>query len=517
MSGKVFTSFFSLLHTSLGRSMAIFLLVTVMTVAAINSWAMWNSWQLQLTKSENDARNLSVSLARQAEDAFLQVDIILSDVVRQLTMNGMEYADTQVFAYQLKELHGKLPQLHGLFIYDTKGSWVATSGGYTPAKANNADREYFIWHRRHTDQGIHLGHVIRSRSTGDLVIPVSMRLNDAEGHFAGVALATVKVDYFRHHYNYYILGQRDILGLILADSTVLYIRPLPDTVINKSLSDSPLFTSALKSSESGSATWISLVDGVERIFGYARLEKYPLVVTAGYDWNQIRADWLRSNITDAVLNTALLVIMLLLGLFVLRQISANVRNQLELTQMRDDLTTINHTLQLLALLDGLTGLANRRQFDVFLEQSLERSQKDRTPLSLIMIDIDFFKRYNDTYGHVAGDTCLKRVASVLSALTHRKGDLVARFGGEEFAIILPDAEASDVKRFADRAVMTVRNTAIRHASTDLGEHVVTVSAGCATMISEGREGESDILKERADRALYEAKLAGRNRAHAGWQ
>jgi PleD family two-component response regulator len=112
-------------------------------------------------------------------------------------------------------------------------------------------------------------------------------------------------------------------------------------------------------------------------------------VTAGYDKDRIRTNWLQENIADALLNIAMLFMMLILGLFVLRQINTNARNQAELALVRDELTTINHTLQLLALLDGLTGLANRRQFDEFLERSLIHSQKSRLPVSLIMIDIDF--------------------------------------------------------------------------------------------------------------------------------
>lgn len=176
----------------------------------VNIWTLWSSWQHNQKVREDDARNLSVSLAKQAEDAFLQVDITLADAIRQLSLNGLNHAATPVFAQQLKEQQGKLRQLHGLFIYDSQGKWVATSGNYIPVKANNADREYFIWHRTHTDSGVHVSHVIRSRSTGDLVIPVSVRLNDAEGRFAGVALATVKVDYFRQFYSYYTLGERDV-------------------------------------------------------------------------------------------------------------------------------------------------------------------------------------------------------------------------------------------------------------------------------------------------------------------
>lgn len=501
----------SLLKTPLGRNMAYFLLLTGLAVVAINGWSLWFSWQQKLTDRQDEAHNLSISLAKQAEDAFLQVDITLSDVVRQLNLYGVSYASSSTFSRQLKEQHGKLPQLHGLFVYDVKGNWLTTSGNYVPAKASNADRAYFIWHRTHTDKGVHISHVIRSRSTGDLVIPVSMRLNDRAGNFAGVALATVKIDYFRQFYNYYILGERDVLGLILSDTSVLYIRPLPDSVINQSLSSSPLFKTVLKTSPSGSATWRSALDGVERIYGYARLEKYPLIVTAGYDRDRIWRSWLMANLADLILNIILLLMMTIMGWFILRQVGSNVRNQLELTQVRDELTTINHTLQSLAMIDGLTGLANRRQFDALLDQSLQRSQKSGEPLSLIMIDIDFFKRYNDAYGHVEGDVCLRKVGATLKSLTHRHADLVARYGGEEFVIILPFTNAPDVKLFAERAVKAIRDARISHKATELPDKIVTISAGCCTIIANGLPGEAERFKQRTDKALYKAKRNGRNR------
>lgn len=500
-------------RNSLGRTMAFFLLLTVLAVVGVNIWTLWNSWQHNQKLREDDARNLSVSLAKQAEDAFLQVDITLADAVRQLTLNGLNYAATPAFASQLKEKQERLRQLHGLFIYDAQGKWIATSGNYTPAKGNNADREYFAWHRTHTGTGVHVGRVIRSRSTGDLVIPVSVRLNDEVGRFAGIALATVKVDYFRQFYSYYTLGERDVLALILADTSVLYIRPFPDTAINRSLSSSPLFTTVLKTSASGSATWRSALDGVERVYGYARLEQYPLIVTAGYDRDAIRTAWLSANAADVVLNLVLLMMITGMGMFVLRQVKANVRNQIELTQVRDELTTINHTLQTLALIDGLTGLANRRQFDAMLEKALQRSYTSGEPVSLIMFDIDFFKRYNDTYGHVGGDACLQKVGVILKGLTHRSGDVVARYGGEEFAIILPFTGKADAEKVARRAVAAVMSAGIVHESSGLPEGVVTLSAGYCALISDGQADQAERLKQQADRALYEAKSSGRNRVH----
>ena len=505
----------SLLTSPLGKNMAVFLLVTSLLVVAINGWSLWNSWQQTIGEKNDDARNLSVSLAKQAEDAFLQVDITLADAVRQLRQQGNDYAATPAFLRQLKEQQGKLPQLHGLFVYDVQGHWVASSGNFVPTNASNADRPYFIWHRNHNDTNLLISRVIRSRSTGDLVIPVSVRLNDSQGNFAGVALATVRVDYFRQHYSYFALGDKDTLGLILSDASVLYTRPFPDAFIGRTLSTSALFKTELKAASSGNATWRSSLDGIERVFGYARLERYPLIVTAGYDLDNIRRQWIAGNLINVLLNLALLIAIVGMGILLLRQVGTNVRNQIELTYVRDELTNINHTLQSLALVDGLTGLANRRQFDALLEQGLLKSFKTGEPISLIMIDIDCFKRFNDTYGHVAGDECLQDVAHALKNSVHFQGDIVARYGGEEFAIILPNTDESEARVVAERAVRLVMEMGIAHESTEVPAGIVTISAGSGSLVSEGKSAEAELLKKKADLALYKAKRNGRNQVW--WQ
>jgi len=483
-----------------------------LAVAGFNTWLLWNDWQTKVAEREHDAANLSLSLARQAEDTFLPVDITLSNIVRQLALHGLAYSNDSGFREDLTLQQTKLPQLHGLFIYDAAGSLAASSGNVVPPHISTADREYFIWHRSHEDTGMHIGHAIRSRSTDDLVIPVSMRLNDKMGNFAGVALATVKVDYFRQFYNYYILGNRDALALILADATVLYTRPFPDSFINRNIATSPLFQSALKTADKGSAAWRSSLDGVERIYGYARLKQYPLIVTAGYDRDAVRTEWFEENILVLMLNTLLLLVITAMGFFMLRQVKSNLKNQLKLMEMRDELTSINHTLQSLAMVDGLTGLANRRQFDALLEKNLERSMKLTRPLSLVMLDVDYFKRYNDTYGHVAGDMCLKKVGHALKSLPLRSDDLVARYGGEEFAIILPATTAAEALKVANLAVQAVIDIGLAHKSTEVPGGVVTLSAGCATLVANGETGEAEQLEKLADSALYDAKQSGRNRA-----
>lgn len=505
------------LHSSLGRTMAIFMLLLLTAVLVVSVWTLDRSWARKLQDTESSAVNLSVSQARQAEDTFLQTEITLRAMQRDIPPGGPAAVNKAALSAVLAEMKSGLPQLNGLFVYDAQGNWVATSATNIPANMNNADREYFIYHRANRHGSVHIGHVIRSRLTGDLVIPVSMRLNDMAGGFAGVALATVRVDSFRRFYSYFEMGDGDLLALLLDDGTALYVRPFPDSFINRSLSASPLFTTQLVRADRGKGTWNSALDNKERIFGYARSGQYPLIVAAGFDKSALWSQWIHDSMPDLVLNGTLLLIIILIGTVVLRQVRTNVENQLELTTLRDELTTINQSLQALAMLDGLTALANRRQFDVFLAQSLKRSSISGRPVGLIMMDIDFFKRYNDTYGHVAGDNCLRRVGDALKNLPLRQTDLIARYGGEEFAIVLPDATLDAALRIAQTAVQAVREAAIPHESTELPEGVVTLSAGCFVLIGSDAAQDAQRIKEGADHALYQAKHNGRNQAisHAG--
>jgi len=131
-----------------------------------------------------------------------------------------------------------------------------------------------------------------------------------------------------------------------------------------------------------------------------------------------------------------------------------------------------------------------------------------------MLDIDFFKRYNDFYGHVAGDSCLRMVGDVIQKLKLRNSDLIARYGGEEFAIILPDTGPEAALFVARQAVTAVRTAKISHAESGANHKVVTISAGCFSLIGSGSEEDANRLKEGADKALYQAKIQGRDRALA---
>ena len=162
--------------------------------------------------------------------------------------------------------------------------------------------------------------------------------------------------------------------------------------------------------------------------------------------------------------------------------------------------------------DGLTGVYNRRFLDETLAVEWKRLRRHKQPLSVIMIDVDFFKKYNDSYGHQAGDQCLKTVASVLQEGVNRPADFVARYGGEEFAVILPDTDKEGAVFLADEFREGINSLEIPHSGSEITEHV-TASFGVATMIPGQKAGFNQLL-EMADKALYEAKGAGRNQVKA---
>jgi diguanylate cyclase (GGDEF)-like protein/PAS domain S-box-containing protein len=182
----------------------------------------------------------------------------------------------------------------------------------------------------------------------------------------------------------------------------------------------------------------------------------------------------------------------------------------ERNKAEETLRHANGMLQKLSFMDGLTGISNRRHFDEVLESEWRRAERSgaESGLSLLMLDIDYFKKYNDTYGHQLGDECLKKVAEVLKATVARASDLAARYGGEEFAVILPDTDLDGAVRLAEKLRIAIAREAIPHAGSSISDQL-TFSIGTATMIPRPEQAPSQLIA-RADEALYEAKASGRN-------
>lgn len=181
-----------------------------------------------------------------------------------------------------------------------------------------------------------------------------------------------------------------------------------------------------------------------------------------------------------------------------------------LHESQQKLLETNRELQRLTNVDGLTGLSNRRYFNECIDAEWKRAMRAQSSLSILMVDVDHFKLYNDTYGHVAGDDVLKSVAQTIEGNFRRTSDLAARYGGEEFSVILPETAADDLLVAAEKLCRSVEALQLPHSASKTG-NVVTISVGGATTVPQRNEPPATLI-ERADKALYEAKKGGRNRA-----
>ena len=189
---------------------------------------------------------------------------------------------------------------------------------------------------------------------------------------------------------------------------------------------------------------------------------------------------------------------------------ANAELEQRVAERTAELEKAMETLHRMAVEDGLTGLANRRRFNDVMEEEIRRARRSKTPLSLILCDVDFFKKYNDAYGHQGGDDCLRMVGAVMREVFKRAGEVPARYGGEEFAAVLPGVNAEQALCVGEKLRKAINDRGLPHKASDLAPHV-TLSIGVSTALEVGEDMNADWFVTRADEALYKSKATGRNR------
>jgi diguanylate cyclase (GGDEF)-like protein len=258
------------------------------------------------------------------------------------------------------------------------------------------------------------------------------------------------------------------------------------------------------------------MDGVallKRLRALPGMEAVPvIVVTAQQDLQLIRRAF-DAGATDFLLKPARemeLQARILAASKLRREMEARLEREQELLEMTQKLEGAVLSLKALSVVDSLTGLYNRRHFDATLEREWRRHQREGAPLALLMIDLDHFKGYNDHFGHQKGDDCLRQVAHALKAMLHRPGDMLARFGGEEFVALLPNTPPAGAQALAERMRQGVEELALEHAP-ESALAMVTISLGAASL-APARGQQSAALVKAADEALYQAKALGRNRS-----
>jgi diguanylate cyclase (GGDEF)-like protein len=493
----------------------VFLAFFCLLIVGLQAWNLWESRQAQLEETTVSTGNMARALAAQAESVFKVGDAVLDEMVERVEHDGSSGAAAQRIHRRLADIVSTTPGIHGLLIFGPQGDWRITWMPPTTKfnTVNNSDREYFRWHATHTDRSTRVGKPMISRSIGKFVIPLTRRIDNPDGSFGGVALVTLNLDFFGKFYDSFDVGRSGTIVLAGDDGTLYYRRPFTPGKIGSDISNGPVLTLSREAGVASARMMRSTMDKVMRLYSYRHLEGFPLVVASAMAQDDILADWRRQAVLSSLAALLAIVLLALGGVRIVRQI--RVRDQLE-RQLRaagESLRRDNSSLQSLADSDGLTGLANRRLFETRLAHEYARARRSGAMFSVILADVDHFKKFNDRYGHVAGDDCLRRVAAAVGAGPRRPPDLAARYGGEEFAIILPDTDLAGAVAVAEKIRAGVAALGIEHADGAGGR--VSASLG----VYSGRPSAaacSDPLAwiEAADQQLYEAKAGGRNRIAA---
>ena len=496
-------------NASIANSAIIFLILVCISLTSLIAWTIWEERADQLLESQITSDNMSRSLARHADDTFKAADTSLLGLSERVLVDGTSPA-------ALKRLHNllmlrvkELPQLQGLAIFDENSVRIVNSLPGDTAHTINAEREYFIFHKTNSNPGPHIGAPFRVRSSGEWIIPLSRRLDNADGQFAGVILATIKIKYFTDFYQTFNIGCDGAIALILSNGIQIVRQPLLPDSLGKDVSAGSLYALYKHGNRDGSAMIRSRQDGIERLNSYRQLANYPIFVSAALSKSEILTSWHRLAIARGLITLGIVVVIAILGMRLVRQINMRIRAEEEARNARDALQELNATLEKLAQQDGLTGLANRRKFDHAIDHALSHAKQSASPLAMILIDVDYFKKFNDLYGHVAGDECLRQVAAVIKASEKRSNDLAARYGGEEFAVLLPDTNLEGALVVAESIRKALHALKIEHAGNTTG--IVTVSAGIDVLTSITEQDSAASFVSAADAALYSAKASGRDR------
>lgn len=489
---------------ALSLSLIGFILLVCLSLILATAWQIVQSSGERVDAAKITVSNIVLAAEQQARDTMLQADNTLRDLAERVAHDGSGPDQQERLAKLMARQVNNIEGVQGLFIFDAQGNWMANSFSEGLQNKNNGDRAYFRYHREHDDQSIHVGSIVESRTTGDMVIPISRRIETADGTFAGVALATVPVSYFQSFFKRMAVDDEGVIFLALDNGELLARRPTVAALMTTNLSKGEIFSRYLPQSDSGTAIIKSIVDGIERIYAYRRLAGLPIVAAAGVSYEHVFAPWWSYVYQSVALVGSIILALAFLGSLLYRQIQQLLIAERELKVIRKELEVIAHT-------DGLTSLANRRSFDLALDKEWKRATRNQTCISMILLDIDLFKQYNDHYGHLSGDDCLVNVANLIAANVNRPGDIAARYGGEEFVVLLPDTELAGAVMVAENMRLSVFNAKIHHTVSPFG--VVTISSGVVSTCKAGEENYKDFLLK-ADSLLYAAKSKGRNKVES---
>ena len=445
-------------------------------------------------KAEQTSRNLVQVLERDIARNVEMYDLSIQGAVDNLRTPGLPEMPPALRQLILFDRAATARDMGVMIVIGEHGDIIADIDAVPPRKGNYADREYFQTHRARAGIGLYIGRPIISRLTKEQMLPFSRRINKLDGTFGGVVLGSVKLSYFTRLFSQIDLGRDGAINLYLRDGTRVIRHPYTEADIGANIASAPTFQGFLRE-HSGSFVHTSVRDGIERHYRFTQVGDLPLILNVALSTAEIEAEWRVKVLTIGSIVLVLCGLTIALSLLFGRELHRREAMQAELKRA--------------SLTDALTGLPNRRAFESAGAQVWEAALHSSKPLSLLVVDADHFKRFNDRYGHQVGDDVLRSLAHCFTTSVHRPSDLVCRVGGEEFALLLPDTDQAGAYRIAEKVHAEVSALAV--GSAGIGAGAVTVSIGLAAAVPSATEITAlNDLYRLADEALYEAKAGGRN-------
>lgn len=480
-----------------------FSLLSVVGICGVSAVMLWEMRLDAARQAEITSRSLIQVLERD-----IARNIELYDLSLRRVVDGMKQPEIMAASPELRHmiLFDRATTASGfayVLVLDGNGNVRANSETLNPLPINAADRDYFRHFADGGDDVLHINAPIVSRVSGQLVLTLSRRLSSPDGSFAGVVTGGIKLDYFRTLFAMAGADRAETVTLYGPGGTIVMREPFAPSLIGSSLTEIASYREILKAKR-GSFIGPAILGEGDRHFVFTHISDYPLQLSAAVSPSAIYADWRRKALVLGSVVLCLCAATTLLTVLFGR----------ELQQRRcaeEETAALNRELERLAATDALTGLCNRRRFDQALTREWRRAVRTRRPLSLILLDADHFKGFNDRYGHQRGDEALKLIARSIEAATDPIHDIACRIGGEEFAVILPDTDARGAQLVAERIREAVLGWRVPHAANP--HRLLTISGGLA-QIPDSLAADLAALVRAADQALYEAKAQGRNRVRS---
>ncbi len=492
----------------------VLLLVVCLSLTFMTGWKLVAARKAIINNVNVNGLNLAQALATYSEGVVRQGAMLLNGVVERIETEGAGSGALERLDRLLLLQQRAMPQLTGVTLLDRHGNEIVSSNVGHRQAVSGAERAYFIHHRQNPSQDIFLGPPILDRSGREWVMTISRRINDPQGAFMGVAVATLGVKNFLDLFGRIDVGENGSISLALSNGQLLVRYPFRDQDVGRDFSRSPVFREYFEDRKEGTAVYASSLDHIERFAAFRRSDNLPLIVTVARETSEVLRGWRLDALWSLLVLAALILFTMAVGWALWRHTRQRIANEARLHIAGQELLSTNLTLEQLALRDPLTGLANRRGFDEALRMEVGRARREGGSLALLLVDIDFFKRFNDTLGHVAGDECLRKVGEMMGACLRRPADLAARYGGEELALLLPGTSLDGARLVAEEVLVQLRRLSITHPASPYER--VTASIGIACFSGAQLQDEVSQLVQAADQALYRAKAGGRNRCES-WQ